>query len=261
MPFSSFACQHPDVIAVSSIAQKSSEKRSKILSILLVDDDVALGSMLREFLEREGIELSMRHSGELGLAAASTGQYDLILLDVMLPDIDGFEVLQRLRAHSDLSVLLLSARGQPADRIRGLQLGADDYLSKPFDPEELVARIHAVMRRSRKRSMSDSIMQRRISLHNLMVDRGKRTAQYETRSLDLTDIEFSLLEAFVQAPGVVLTREKLAIGIFERALHPLNRNLDMHVCRLRKKLSMANVPGNPIKSIRGSGYLFSITVL
>jgi two-component system response regulator CpxR len=121
-------------------------------SVLIVDDDITLGAMVGEYLERHEMQLSMRHSGLLGLEAASTGQFDVILLDVMLPDLDGFEVLRRLRTHSDLCVLLLSARGQAADRIRGLQLGADDYLPKPFDPDELVARIQAITRRSNLRT-------------------------------------------------------------------------------------------------------------
>lgn len=259
MPLRSMVYQHPDAIGVPRGAQKIGAAQPAMKSVLFVDDDVALGSMMREYFEPHGIQLSMRHSGELGLEAAWTGEFDLLLLDVMLPDLDGFEVLQKLRANSDLSVLLLSARGQPADRIRGLQLGADDYLSKPFDPEELVARVQAIIRRSRARLIpyAATLAQRRVCLHNLTLDRGQRAAWYKTTSLDLSDIEFSLLETFVQSPEVVLTREELVVGIFERAFDPLNRNLDMHVSRLRRKLHLADVPGNPIKTIRSSGYLFS----
>jgi two-component system response regulator CpxR len=228
-------------------------------SILIIDDDVKLCVMLREYLARHEIELTVRHNGEAGLKAAYAGQYDLMLLDVMLPDLGGFEVLKRLRVYSELSVLLLTARGQPADRIRGLQLGADDYLPKPFDPEELVARIRAVLRRSAPRSSIPPAKNaaNRLSLGRLTIDLAARTVRYGNSRLDLTDIELSLLEIFMQSPEVVLTREEIVIRIFERPYHPLNRNLDMHVCRLRRKLRSATLLGNPIKTIRSSGYLFS----
>jgi DNA-binding response OmpR family regulator len=230
-------------------------------SVLIIDDDVKLGTMLREYLEQHQIRLEICHNGELGLEAASTGQYDLMLLDVTLPDVDGFEVLQRLRVYSDLSVLLLTARGHAADRIRGLQLGADDYLPKPFDPEELVARIRAILRRSGKNSsaLPSPSAHRPLTLGDMVIDLASRSAKYRGHRLDLTDIELSLLESFIQSPGVVLTREELVVRVFERPFNPLNRNLDMHVCRLRKKLNSASVIGNPIKSIRNAGYLFSAT--
>ena len=232
-------------------------------SVLIIDDDVKLGTMLREYLEQHEIRLEVCHNGELGLEAASTGQFDLILLDVTLPDIDGFEVLQRLRVYSSLSVMLLTARGQAADRIYGLQLGADDYLPKPFDPEELVARIRAIIRRSAPHFLPPALPGKRgrLSLGGLMIDLTSRSAKYREHHLDLTEIELSLLESFLQAPGVVLTREDLVVRIFERPFQPLNRNLDMHVCRLRKKLSSASIAGNPIKTIRSAGYLFSSTDL
>lgn len=227
-------------------------------SVLIIDDDVKLGAMLRTYLERHQIRLEICHNGELGLEAASKGQFDLMLLDVTLPDVDGFEVLQRLRVYSDLSVLLLTARGHAADRIHGLQLGADDYLPKPFDPDELVARIRAILRRSGASTAAPGA-HRRLTLGGLMVDPGSRSAKYREHHLDLTDMELSLLELFIQSPGVVLTREDLVVRIFERPFHPLNRNLDMHVCRLRRKLSSASIGGNPIKTVRNEGYLFSIT--
>jgi two-component system response regulator CpxR len=230
-------------------------------SVLIIDDDVKLGTMLREYLARHEIQLEIRHNGELGLEAADTGKFDLILLDVMLPDVDGFEVLRKLRVYSDLSVLLLTARGQAADRIRGLELGADDYLPKPFDPDELAARIRAILRRSVRRSslLPARDADRRISWGDLVLDLTSHSARYKNRALDLTAIELSLLEAFLRSPGVVLTREELVIRIFERPFHPLNRNLDMHVCRLRRKLHSATLLGNPIKTVRSLGYLFSAT--
>jgi two-component system response regulator CpxR len=228
-------------------------------SVLIIDDDVKLCTMLREYLARHQIDLEIRHHGKLGLEAAFAGQYDLVLLDVTLPGIDGFEVLQRLRKSSDLCILLLTARGDAADRIRGLQLGADDYLPKPFDPEELVARIRAIIRRGTPRSISSlsNAVDRGMPLTVLTVDGASRTARYGTIRLDLTDIELSLLETFLQSPGVVLTREELVARIFQRPFHPLDRSLDMHVSRLRRKLRTATPLGNHIKTVRSSGYLFS----
>src|SRR5438067_5225361 len=228
-------------------------------SVLIIDDDVKLCTMLREYLARHEIDLEIRHHGKSGLEAAFAGQYDLVLLDVTLPGIDGFEVLQRLRKSSDLCILLLTARGDAADRIRGLQLGADDYLPKPFDPEELVARIRAIIRRGAPRflsSLSNPVDHGR-HLTRLTVDGASRTARYGTNRLDLTDIELSLLETFLQSPGVVLTREDLVARIFQRPFHPLDRSLDMHVSRLRRKLRTATPLGDHIKTVRSSGYLFS----
>jgi len=230
-------------------------------SVLIIDDDVKLGCMLREFLRRREIQLDIRHNGELGLEAVSKGNPGLILLDVMLPDMDGFEVLQRLRVYSEQPVMLLTARGRKADRIRGLELGADDYLPKPFDPDELVARIKAILRRCTQHSAMVPAQDRRICLGSLVLDLNSRTAMYKDVPLELTDIEFSLLEAFIQSAGAVLSREELAIRLFGRPFHPLNRNLDMHTCRLRKKLHSAAISGNPIKTVRNSGYLFSSTNL
>jgi two-component system response regulator CpxR len=227
-------------------------------SVLIIDDDVKLCTMLREYLKRHEIQLDICHRGEPGLEAAASGQYDIMLLDVMLPDVDGFEVLQRLRMSSDLAILLLTARGHASDRIQGFRLGADDYLAKPFDPEELVARIRAILRRSGAQNSSNSIeASRKISIADLTIDLASRTARYKDVLLDLTDLELSLLESFLQSPGIVLTREDLVIRLFERPFHPLNRSLDMHVCRLRRKLKSVSQNGDPIKTIRSAGYLFS----
>lgn len=226
-------------------------------SVLIVDDDVKLGTMLRAYLERHEIQLDICHSGGVGLETASTGRYDLMLLDVMLPDVDGFEVLQKLRRSSDLAVLLLTARGHASDRVQGFRLGADDYLAKPFDPEELVGRIRAIVRRTASRIESRRGAQTIVSLGGIAIDVASRTARYRDALLDLSDIEVSLLESLIREPGVVLSREDLTSRLFERPFHPLNRNLDMHICRLRRKLRLASVPGDPIKTIRSAGYLFS----
>lgn len=229
-------------------------------TVLIVDDDVKLTEMLREYLAQQKIRLVVRHDGEKGLEAALTGQYELVLLDVTLPGIDGFEMLRRLRASSDLCVLLLTARGESADRIHGLKLGADDYLPKPFDPEELVARMGAILRRRSPQSAPapTSFSGRKLQGGGLTIDHASRTVSYGNATFDLTAIELSLLETFVQSPGVVLSREDLVTRVFQRPFHPLDRSLDMYVSRLRRKLLSATPLGNQIKTIRSSGYVFSI---
>jgi len=225
-------------------------------SLLIIDDDIELGAMLAGYLEREGMRSEVRRTGDLGLKAVATEHYDLILLDVVLPDLNGFEILKRIRTFSDAPVVLLTGRGEATDRIRGLQLGADDYLPKPFDPDELVARIRAILRR-RGRPAPATSAQRRFYIGDLMIDLNDYSARYKGVRLNLTEIEFALLRAFVQSPGVVLDREELMLRIFDRPFHPLNRTLDMHVSRLRRKLHTATTRGNLIKTVRSAGYLFS----
>jgi two-component system response regulator CpxR len=230
---------------------------SLMLPILIVDDDVKLCNMLRDYLARHEIELTARHDGQRGLEAAQSAQHELMLLDVMLPGIDGFEVLRSLRIFSDIRVLLLTARGEAADRVRGLRLGADDYLPKPFEVEELVARIHAVLRRGLSRP-STPASPPKPTLHRagLTIDFTSRTVFYGNSRLNLTDIEICLLEKFLQSPGVVLTREELVSDVFQRPFHPLDRSLDVYVSRLRRKLQSATPLGDHIKTVRSSGYLF-----
>jgi two-component system response regulator CpxR len=227
-------------------------------SLLIVDDDVKLCAMLHEYLAQHGFAADLRHDFSSGMTAARSNSYDLMLLDVMLPEKDGFEFLTQLRQTSNLLVLLLTARGHATDRIRGLQLGADDYLSKPFDPEELVARIRAILRRAPMVSAQfrgDEDLKRTST--SLKIDVPSRTVTYAGNRLDLTEIEISLLDIFLQCPGIVLTREELVSRVFNKAFHPLDRSLDMHICRLRKKLSAATSLASHIKTIRSSGYLFS----
>jgi len=226
---------------------------------LIIDDDVKLCDMLRDYLGRHDIEITARHDGAHGLEAAQSARYELVLLDVMLPGIDGFEVLQCLRTFSDVRVLLLTARGESADRVRGLRLGADDYLPKPFDAEELVARIQAILRRGipSPPSAPAAFPKPKLERVGFTIDFASRTVLYGKNLLDLTNIEMSLLEMFLQSPGVVLTREELVSRVFQRPFHPLDRSLDMYISRLRRKLHSATPLGNHIKTVRSSGYLFS----
>jgi two-component system response regulator CpxR len=228
-------------------------------SVLIVDDDVTLTQMLKEYLAPFGIDLTPRHDADRGLAAATSGQYKLMLLDVTMPGMDGFEILQQLRMSSDIYVMLLTARGEAADRVRGLRLGADDYLAKPFDSEELVERIRALLRR---RSQGEHTADRRpkpsaLRYGDFTLDLVSRSAHYGKQALDLTSFEMSLLEMFLRSPGVVLEREHLSVSVFQRPFHPLDRSLDMYVCRLRRKLQTATPLGDSIKTIRSAGYLFT----
>ena len=227
--------------------------------VLLVDDDREFCEMLRDYLARHDIALTIRHDGVQGITAARSGEFDLMLLDVMMPGIDGFEVLSRVRTFSDLFVLLLTARGEGADRVRGLRLGADDYLPKPFDAEELAARIHAILRRGSPRSTATARapIRARLERAGLSLDFASRTVSYRGRALDLTDIEIALLEIFLENPGVVLTREDLVLRVFQRPFHPLDRSLDVYVSRLRRKLHESTSLKNHIKTVRSCGYFFS----
>ena len=227
-------------------------------SILIIDDDIALCSMLREYFALQKMDLAMCHHGLRGLEEAKSGRFDLILLDIMLPGIDGFDLLRRLRPVSDVSVLLLTSRSEVDDRIMGLEKGADDYLPKPFNPRELVARIRAILRR---RNISPSYdvpgtITGGFSVHGFEIDSAMRSARYRGTSLPLTETEFALLEAFLESPGVVLPREQLSGRVSQRPFHPLDRSLDMLVSRLRRKLDIIDNPGAAIRTIRSSGYVF-----
>jgi DNA-binding response OmpR family regulator len=225
-------------------------------SILIIDDDVEFCEMLRDYLIRHDIRLIAKHDGGTGLAAVRDRSYDMLLLDVMLPDIDGYEVLRRLRIFSSLSVLMLSTLGSDEDRILGLDQGADDYLAKPFNPRELVSRIVAILRRSDRLSTRDEAPPVG-AIGGLAVNRATREAYYHGSRLHLTDVEFSLLCVFLESPGMVLEREDLVTRVFQRPFNPLDRSLDMHISRLRRKLAELKEVTDPIKTIRSSGYLFA----
>lgn len=207
--------------------------------------------MLTEYLGKNGFRVKTAHRGDLGLRAAQQRPWALILLDVMLPGMDGFEVLKRIRAESAVNVLLLTARGEDVDRIVGLEIGADDYLPKPFNPRELLARMRAVLRRTTSTSTSQPAVLR---VSDLELDAAARKATKSGVKLDLTDVEFGLLEALMQSPGKVVGREELSQSALGRAFDPFDRSLDMHVSRLRRKLSHAGSDQNQVKTVRGAGY-------
>ena len=219
--------------------------------VLLIDDDVELCSMLTEYLGKNDFRVKTAHRGDLGLRAAQQRPWALILLDVMLPGMDGFEVLKRIRAESSVNVLLLTARGEDVDRIVGLEIGADDYLPKPFNPRELLARMRAILRRNTSISTATAAVLR---VGDLELDTAARRVLKAGARVELTDVEFSLLEALMQSPGKVVGREDLSQSVLGRPFDPFDRSLDMHVSRLRRKLSQSGPDENQVKTIRGAGY-------
>ena len=229
---------------------------TNVEDILLIDDDVELCSMLTEYMGRNGFRIRAVHRGDTGLKTALEQPFAMVLLDVMLPGLDGFEVLRRMRASSAVSVLLLTARGEDVDRIVGLEIGADDYLSKPFNPRELLARVRAILRRST--GTQEKREQTVLRADGLELNLANRTVLQDGKKIELTDVEFSLLEALMRSPGKVVTREDISENVLGREFHPFDRSLDMHVSRLRRKLSGKDAAEELVKTIRGTGYQLAV---
>lgn len=219
--------------------------------MLLIDDDVELGELMREFFDSRGIRITAVHDGQRGLAEAFDHAYDLILLDVMLPNLDGLELLRQVRRRSLVPIIMLTARTARADKIAGLDAGADDYLPKPFEPDELIARMRAVLRRSGRVDLQRN---QALEVNGVKMIPGTRQAWSRGAVLDLTTIEFDILELLVRSAGRVVSRAELVAAIHQRPATPLERSLDVHVSHLRKKLGTL---GRLICTIRGVGYLFS----
>ncbi|MGA2846879.1 MAG: response regulator transcription factor [Candidatus Acidiferrales bacterium] len=223
--------------------------------ILVVDDDVELCELVAEYLTPEGFEVEAVYDGIRGIESALSGEYSLAILDVMLPGMQGFEVLRQIRAKSRLPVIMLTARGEDVDRIVGLEIGADDYLPKPFNPRELAARIQAVLRRSAQNSTTAG---ERIILGDVELEESARIARCGNRELELTSLEFDILAIFLKRPGQVVTREDLAKAVLGRELVPLDRSIDVHISNLRKKLGPYADGANRIRNIRRVGYIYAI---
>jgi len=221
--------------------------------VLVVDDDAELWQLVARYLAREGFDLDWAASGGAGVERALAQDYSLIMLDVMLPDTDGFDVLRRIRQRSRTPVLMLTARGDTLDRIRGLEMGADDYLPKPFDPAELAARIRAILRRSAPSWPAQTV----IVAGDIEIDGGSRTARRDGAPLNLTTVEFDLLAALMRVAGNTVSREELVRTVLGREFSPFDRSIDTHVCNLRRKLGPLEDGGERIKGVRGSGYLYA----
>src|SRR6202035_3466013 len=226
--------------------------------ILIIDDDVELCTLIGEYLHAEGFTVASVHDGESGLQRATGGGYLLVVLDVMLPGINGFEVLRRIRATSRLPVLLLTARGEDVDRIVGLEIGADDYLPKPFNPRELVARIRAVLRRLKPGTQAyGSWASEQIELGDIALDEGTRTCRRSGEIIELTTTEFDLLEVLMKASGRVLPRKDLFRKGLDRDFSPFDRCVDVHIGNLRRKLGPLPDGTERIRTVRGVGYLYA----
>jgi len=231
-------------------------KAAKMDRILVIDDDVELCSLVQEYLQAEGFSVESVHDGESGLQRATGGGYLLAVLDVMLPGINGFEVLRRIRATSRLPVLLLTARGEDVDRIVGLEIGADDYLPKPFNPRELVARIRAILRRSRSDGKPVPTTPEIVRVGEVELDPATRSVRRNGQPVDLTSVEFNLLEVLLREAGHVVPRERLVNAVLSRKFSPFDRSIDMHVSKVRKKLGDTDADEH-IKTVRGVGYIFA----
>jgi DNA-binding response OmpR family regulator len=234
------------------------ETLRKHARLLIVDDDPDLCDLVQRYLEVEGFVISAVHSGAEGSHEGTSGKYDLIVLDVMLPDMRGFDVLRELRARARTPVLMLTAKGDEFDRVLGLQMGADDYLAKPFSPRELIARIGAILRRSGWQSEQvRPLRPPSIKSGDLELDLAGHSASKSGKPLHLTSAEFDLLHAFLESPGQVLSREALAERVLGRKFSPFDRSIDLHVSNLRQKLGPQTNGAERIRSVRGVGYLYA----
>jgi two-component system response regulator CpxR len=221
--------------------------------VLVVDDDAELCQLVTRYLVREGFEINWAANGAAGVERALADDYSLIMLDVMMPDMDGFEALRRIRQHLRTPVLMLTARGDTHDRIQGLEMGADDYLPKPFEPAELVARIRAILRRSGPQRIASAAL----AIGDVELDGGSRTVRRNGAPVDLTTVEFDLLAALMRAAGSTVSREDLVRNVLGRDFSPFDRSIDTHVCNLRRKLGPLGESGERIKGVRGAGYLYA----
>jgi OmpR family response regulator RpaB len=216
--------------------------------ILLIDDDERLAELLSEYFERFSLELTSCISPSKGLAALNTGNFELVILDVMLPEMDGFEVCKAIRKQSDIPIIMLTARGEVMDRVVGLELGADDYLPKPFEPRELVARIQNILKRGAQFSKDEKVLR----FQDLVVDTELRQISLYNNELSLTSMEYQLMELFAKNSGKTFTRDEILNHMQGIDTEVYSRSVDILVSRLRQKLKPLEV----IKTVRGSGYCF-----
>lgn len=222
--------------------------------ILLVDDDAELASLVRGVLVREGFEVEIVRDGKLGLARTLSGEHAMVILDLMLPVMNGLDVLRTVRATSRLPILMLTARGDDVDRIVGLELGADDYLPKPFNARELVARIRAILRRAEPNATSGET----IAVDDVTMQLGARLVRRGREEIPLTGVEFALLELLLRAAGKSVERHVISESVLGRRLSPFERSIDVHVSNLRRKLGPGRRGRDRIQTIRGTGYVYLV---
>ncbi len=227
--------------------------------LLLIDDDVELCELMTQYLGREGFEVEAVQDAERGVERAVSNEHALVILDVMLPSINGFQVLRRIRTRSSVPVLMLTARGDEVDRVVGLEIGADDYLPKPCSHRELVARIHAILRRTTQAAGALPEMPRdaRLAVGDVKMDLGARTVRRGNERVELTAVEFKLLEVLLRNAGSVVMREELSETVLGRRFRAFDRSLDVHVSNLRKKLGHTIGDVERISTVRGAGYVYA----
>jgi len=221
--------------------------------ILVIDDDVEFCKLVTRYLTQEGFEIESVNDGEPGAEQALLGNHSLVVLDVMMPGLNGFDVLRRIRAQSRIPVLMLTAKGDALDRVLGLEMGADDYLPKPFNPQELAARIRAILRRVKP----DTPPGAPVTVGDVELDPRARVVRRGGELVNLTSVEFDLLEALLRAAGQVVGRDKLTRDVLGREFSPFDRSIDTHVCNLRKKIGLLSDGTERIKGVRGIGYLYA----
>lgn len=222
-------------------------------NILVVDDDTELTDLLQRYLAPEGFNIVCVHDGESGLKKALNQSFDAIILDVMLPKLNGFEVLRALREHADTPVLMLTGRSDDVDRIVGLEIGADDYLAKPCNPRELIARLRAILRRTQKTPVPRPV----IAHNDILIDCAKRTVKVADEILELTNAEFNILEMLMKTPGQAFSKEELTEYALGRKYTAFDRSIDVHISNLRSKLGQNAAGEDLVKTVRGFGYLFN----
>ena len=227
-----------------------------MVSVLLIDDDAELSKLLEEYLQSEQLHLDSAHDGPAGLQKALSNQYAVVILDVMLPGMSGLDVLKQLRQKSAVPVLMLTARGSELDRILGLELGADDYLPKPFNPRELVARLRAILRRTTTGAAAAPAHP--VHVADVELHPESRSVVCGGRPVTLTGAEFDLLYTFLRNPGKIISREDLTQAALGRPMSPMDRSIDVHVSNLRRKLGSYSADQERIKAIRGSGYVYLV---
>jgi two-component system OmpR family response regulator len=222
--------------------------------VLLIDDDAALTGMLTEFLRGEGFETAAAFNGTDGAAAALDPTLDAVILDVMMPDISGIETLQRIRSTSSVPVIMLTAKGAEDDRVAGLEVGADDYISKPYYARELLARLKAVLRRQRGSQPPQYFLAGKLRLIP-----SKREVSFDGKTFELTTCEFDLLEALLRSRDTVATKDELSLSVLGRRREPYDRSIDVHVSNLRKKLSVISAKAIEVETVRAVGYRLKVT--
>lgn len=229
-----------------------------MVRVLVIDDDSELCELLAQYLQPEGFLVEAVQESLSGFERALSGDHSMVVLDVMLPQISGFEVLQRIRRSSGIPILMLTARGDEVDRIVGLEMGADDYLPKPFNPRELVARLRAIRRRTEKREKQreKETPEQSLKIGDLTLEPGTRTVIKTGRQVPMTAAEFSFLQELMQQAGKVVSRDHLSEKVLGRKLMMFDRSVDVHIYNLRRKLGAATDGFDPIKTIRGAGYMF-----